>query len=74
MMIWWGVALGLAVAIAFAYQGVVMQPLRVQRTQPLNKIDAVLRELTFRCLSETSIQRFLVECGGKGWEEVFEQV
>lgn len=72
LWLWWGIALLLSVGLGFAYQSVVQLPLRAQRMKPLTTIDHILRDLRSTGLSESSIQRFVVDNADKGWEEIFE--
>ena len=74
LLVWCLVAIGLAIGVAFLYRSMVSRPLRLQRTQSLTNVDRVLRDLRTGGLSESAIQRFVADNGGKGWEELFEQV
>src|SRR5262249_17478206 len=62
------------IGLAAAYQFFVVRRLRLQRAEPITKMQHMLRELRVRGLAEDAVQDFVARFSGADWEEFFEEL
>ncbi len=68
----WLVFLVIAAGLSFVYQWFVQRPLREQRSNPIEKLQGMLRELRIKGVQEEAIHNFVARFSGRDWEEMFE--
>jgi serine/threonine protein kinase len=71
---WWIAFVLVGVALAAAYQFLVVGKLREQRAEPVNRVQTMLRELRVRGLAEDALHDFVARFSGADWEEFFEDL
>ncbi|MFZ5833412.1 MAG: protein kinase domain-containing protein [Planctomycetota bacterium] len=65
---------GLAAVLAAALHFTIDRQLALERSVPLDHLNAVLRQLRLRGVDEDLLRRFVAEHAGTHWEEFFEAV
>ena len=70
----WIACAAVAAGLAFAYQALVIRPLRTQRAEPIQRTQSMLRDLRVRGVSEEAVQDFVCRFSPANWEEFFEDL
>ncbi|GAB4315142.1 MAG: hypothetical protein Kow0059_07090 [Candidatus Sumerlaeia bacterium] len=72
--LWWVVFGLIAAGLAAAWQFGVLNPLRAQRRDPIERTQQMLRELRVRGVSEEALMDFVCRFSPADWEEFFEEL
>jgi len=68
----WGLTWALALLLACALYLLLDRPLGARRRTALAPVNQLLRQLRQRGVDESELHRFVAQCAGEHWEELFE--
>ncbi len=68
----WGVAWGLGLVLGWLLYFLLDRPLKAQQEAALEPVEQLLKQLREKGVDESALHRFVAQCSGENWEELFE--